>query len=217
MEWPLQCTKEALVRIGEDEPVRAYAVACHHGLEDEARQCAKFALRIPIETIISTNIEELRIMDGSQFQRLLHYRNRCKKVAVSVARRWSWTRTNPLPFWVTETCCPRESRPDAAGTLIYAQGWWFKMMGDMAIELEECSWADVIQPALLLNRFITHHNSLLCGNCRPRAAIEIVAFTTCFSERVREEIDQVSRSSACCSVSLLRRCRVLQVTLTLGD
>ncbi|KAJ3486074.1 hypothetical protein NLI96_g4482 [Meripilus lineatus] len=195
MVWALQRAKEALVRFAQNEPVRAYAVACHHNLEVQARECAKLALRIPLETIISTNIEELRSIDGVEFQRLLHYRSKCRNVAAAVAKGWAWSMPTPplRPFWARENCCPREIRRDVDGNEYYCQPWWFRLMDAVAVELEKSSWDGVLQPSFVFTQFITHHSSVLCTNCRPRAALEIVAFTTRFSERVREAIDQVSK------------------------
>lgn len=64
IDWASQTARKALVALAEDEPLRAYAIACHYGLEAETRRAAVLCLRVPLMSLINSDVPELKLING---------------------------------------------------------------------------------------------------------------------------------------------------------
>ncbi|KAJ3543578.1 hypothetical protein NM688_g5839 [Phlebia brevispora] len=70
--------------------LRAYVLACHFGLADEAMRAARETLNLPKETILTlTSMPELKLIPASSLAHLLEYRQKCMdEVAKIFTPRW---------------------------------------------------------------------------------------------------------------------------------
>ncbi|KIP02223.1 hypothetical protein PHLGIDRAFT_130854 [Phlebiopsis gigantea 11061_1 CR5-6] len=79
MAWVIEQAWKAMRKLAQDEPIRAYAAACRLGLKEEIVHAAKMCLRVPIETILACEAEELEQITSTQLRRLVKYRSDCSK------------------------------------------------------------------------------------------------------------------------------------------
>ncbi|GJE90664.1 hypothetical protein PsYK624_068080 [Phanerochaete sordida] len=189
VEWALDCARAAFVQLAEDEPIRAYAIACRLNLEDEAREAARLCLRIPLATLIDSEVEEIGDIGAKAFKRLLVYRQTCASVVVGRIASWAWVDALCIAapdtkwLWFSDGCCDKMpvNRTDYTGRREVCKKWWDTYMKGVAEKLRSCTWEGAVSSRDGLQHFLRSKN---CYLCRAGAAEHIDQFT----ENLRAEI-----------------------------
>ncbi|EIW79745.1 hypothetical protein CONPUDRAFT_74099 [Coniophora puteana RWD-64-598 SS2] len=78
-------------RFLETNPIGVYCVACHCGLEAEAKAAALQALNIPSLGRPVVEVDELALINIPTYHRLLRYHFKCGEVAAGVSNKDNWS------------------------------------------------------------------------------------------------------------------------------
>ena len=90
VDWALSAACTALKRLAEHEPIHVYVVACQYGLEDVARDAARFCLRLSLREIFDSEVSDLKGLSAEEFRRLLKYRQTCATAVTEHISSWGW-------------------------------------------------------------------------------------------------------------------------------
>lgn len=99
--------------IVEKEPMKVYALACHHGMQHAATIAAKETLLHPMP---GSYIPEFSLMTGSAFYSLIQYRNTCVGLIETLLGSQTFTRENGCRRLVFEWASKMVIDPDTCST-----------------------------------------------------------------------------------------------------
>ena len=153
MEWAIAAANDAFVRCAEDEPLRAYCLACKYDLGDCVRSAARHCLRLSLEHIIDTPPDAFRDVSGADLQRLLQYRKKCRDAVATRILSWAWLRDyyaslGVVPqnkVWAFDCCTHAASRSDDQGVTITSREWWLDHMVQTADKLRASTWEGTVR------------------------------------------------------------------------
>lgn len=212
-----QAARNALVALAAREPVRAYAIACHYGLEAEPRQAALLCLRLPLMSLADPAVDELGLIDCRQLCHLLQYREACRKAVTVRVYSVAWLRKyrqacvvpdRGLLLW-GRTCCGKlEDHQDSLGQDMSIRSWWGLYMKDTVRKLGDCTWEGTVRFQDAVAAFLMSGS---CGNCSAVAFEHLEKLTTAMAKEVAKQIANVRRTFSICVLTrlqyLLRACR----------
>lgn len=85
-----ELARVVIASLAEDQPIRAYAVACRYGFKDVAVRAARACLTMTFDSIVRTNCPELTTVTGSQYQNLLQYHRDCGQKVSQLTSTLDW-------------------------------------------------------------------------------------------------------------------------------
>ncbi|KDQ61494.1 hypothetical protein JAAARDRAFT_150224 [Jaapia argillacea MUCL 33604] len=188
MEELIQWVGERLVdqRFLEEEPARAYVMACRHKVVPLAKAAARWTLQYPI-TKLFEHFDDLQGITADEYLPLLRYHRRCSDdVSLLASRPGSkWTiRTNYVFFSRLCTTCPKYS-----GSVFVSRKsrlvpqWWMDYM-------ESTGEALAIMPCSSVCKGVTLRKALeIARDCQHCS--QSVMDMKLFSDELKEEIDRV--------------------------
>ncbi|EKM51010.1 uncharacterized protein PHACADRAFT_212913 [Phanerochaete carnosa HHB-10118-sp] len=199
-DWALDSARAALVRLAEDNSVKAYAIAYRYGLENEACEAARFSLRLSLDAVINNETEELRDISAKAFQDLLVYRRSCASAVTNHISSWDWVEAcrECMPsavessIWVWErNCCGNlVMQTDHTGRGILAKEWWRRYIKNLVEKLKACTWEGTVRSEEALEHYIRYSGG--CGICRPTVVGQMAHFTWRTQLEVVRQITETS-------------------------
>lgn len=180
-----QLKSDRLLSVG-NTPLRIYALALSHDLEDEVKIAARASLRLPMDTYV----EELEHITAGDYHRLFDYRRRCGESAERVVRDLSWVGED-TQIWF-ETCvgeCRRQQQYQSQGVQVtishnrkrtITARWWLDYMDQVSRTLKERPSSTVATDQELYQVAL-----LSAATCR-----------TCFQSRLFEEFSEFTKKLA---------------------
>jgi hypothetical protein len=194
MEGVEKKIRAALVspRFVEAEPVRVFAIACHHRLDAEARIAARQTLRLPI--LGRPYIPELEHITAGVHHRLQEYHQQCGKVASKVASDLGWIARESFVWLECNEC--KGQRNSTSATLSMTRRvwvvskWWLEYLTSATAALmERPAGATVVSPVLMDEAL---GKASRCTNCRTRAFADMREFGALFAAEVDRVTSEVS-------------------------
>lgn len=201
MEWAHTPACDALRRLAEREPIRAYAVACRYGLKREAEHAALFALRMTVSAIVGEAAQELQSISGEDYRRLLKYRIACQEAVVNHLASGDWEyRLKDIQVegdlvWMHDCIQYRQgSRAPSMYRSTSRSGegrehWWRTYRNRMVDTLKECTWEGAVKPESALSEFI---RSNPCAQCCLAGPEQMLAVSEDLAQEVVTQISSVS-------------------------
>ncbi|KAG5654176.1 hypothetical protein H0H81_006558 [Sphagnurus paluster] len=191
MEGVEKSIREELVatRFLEKEPLRMYAIALRHNLEEETRLAAKATLRLPV--LGRQYFEELEYITAGAHHRLQEYHLKCAEVARRVANNLEWMSADKYVWFECSGEC--RNQPPAVYTpqavtisgnrrKWVLSGWWWEYMALAGTTLAERPSGTTVTDSDLMDDALGKASG--CGFCRGRAFKEMRAFSRAFAAEV---------------------------------
>lgn len=176
-----------LPRFVEAEPVRVFAIACRHGLREEALAAARFAWTRPI---LDENIgRELDHTTGTQFFQLLRYQKRCIQAARTAATDFVWIERTTFCWFQCPSCrgIVGTVGPDRAPWSY--SSWWDSYMKRVADAFENCTWGQKMQDDLFNNIMTDTQNT--CSACYLKVFDDMRVFSRLLQTQIEDTIRKV--------------------------
>jgi hypothetical protein len=170
-------------RFVETEPLRVFALACHYGLDEEARIAARQTLHKPI--IGHAHFTEMKIMTAEHYYRLQEYHILCGQVASGVARNTKWVEKKSFVWFSKHNDSESDGSADSDngddGDDAGVARWWERYMlsAEKALELRPCG-ATVLRTDLMDNAL----KDAKRARCSFRVFTEMRKFGEMFAEKV---------------------------------
>jgi len=136
-----QLTSERLVTT---YPIGVYCIACHFGIESAARAAALKSLNIRSLGRPSPDVEEMELITGPMYHRLLTYHFECGKAAANITDRNNFQWIIDMKYRLPEYCslCRPSNQPYTGLTALPVSSplrpkWFWDMLSGIANELKE--------------------------------------------------------------------------------
>lgn len=186
----------SLGQLASDEPVRVYAIACHYGLEPQARTAAQACLRLPLAHTTGSRVEELQSISGEEFRRLVRYRETCRDAVVNCPYLTRNVNISPhhLPvvpgterhsLWACR-CAERSGPPPSLRPL---PKWWREFTHALTLTLQDDTSPEAIDTQHAVEAFL---RSGACQACREVAASQIFQTVAQLRVEISRVIQQVT-------------------------
>jgi hypothetical protein len=210
LDAPAGPVRQLLREHTEQSPLRVYAFAVRHSMEDEARAAARALLRYTLSEIVNQNPPELSDLPLAYYQRLLSFLLRCRRAfsELTVKTRWipegapyerrdpttsavsiEWRRYD-IPPWRRCKSCPQQS--GSAGELNGVRKWWMEFLERAQRELMERPFGDVVKASALLEASYTYCKKDCPICCTPEGVQVMIAFTNWLASSVDQMTNEVS-------------------------
>ncbi|THV02524.1 hypothetical protein K435DRAFT_963035 [Dendrothele bispora CBS 962.96] len=156
----------------ESEPLRLFALACHHGLETEMKIAAKQTLRLPV--VGHEYVEELEHISAGVYHRLQEYHLMCGKLASDVSKiggygNFHWIQ-RPDYVWFTCTKCYRSNHVSIKGDQqVRYTPWWGDAIRSASVVLKDKPSGATLRDPAFMNEFL--EKGAECSFCRGKVAI----------------------------------------------
>ncbi|KAJ3523258.1 hypothetical protein NM688_g8758 [Phlebia brevispora] len=176
--WEI-CEK-TLMQMAEQKPAQTYALAVLCDFEAVVKQAALYCLRLPMPDLLETHIDQLDLVTGQAFRRLLKYRYQCSKAALDYVSSWS-KMGSPENYWenMCSRCSPLVPRTDRAGSIRHIHTWWDQYLTKITGDLERCAWDGMVNVEEAQKFFIEGLPLSACtGHYRTVVAAQLTAFLT---------------------------------------
>jgi hypothetical protein len=214
MKGPICVLKQRLATYAPTFPMRVYAIAVSHGLEEEARIAAKASLRYTLKDLNGQDARELSDVPALSYQRLIRYILRCQEEYSSLAVKFDWLPAGtpseqqdtisdrPSLHWDSQTSPPWISceHCNSHGNAVYlvsqqnnvtVKQWWISLVQRAQTQLTQRPSGDVIRMASFLTPSFSQMNSN-CTKCRlPRGMQTIKAFISYLAAEVDRKTAEV--------------------------
>ncbi|EIN03897.1 hypothetical protein PUNSTDRAFT_139202 [Punctularia strigosozonata HHB-11173 SS5] len=214
--------RHSLSKHASAAPMRVYAIAVSHGLEDEARIAARASLRFTLKDLTLQGARELSSIPALSYQHLMQYILRCEAEFSTLATNLSWipvgtpsiddSAASPrssvqwnaanLPPWVTCQYCPAEKVvPYQAlpnGGVHFPKQWWMSLVQSARQQLIERPTGDVVRaPSFIDASFDQMAQN--CLTCRlPRAVQSLKAFLHYLASEVDTKTTEIAMNTRFC-------------------
>jgi hypothetical protein len=205
--------KQLLREHVDQSPVRVYALAVRHSMEDEARAAARVSLRYTLSEIAAQVPPELFDLPSIYYQRLLSFMLQCRREFSKFAVDLTWIpmgepceRSDPVtsvvsvqwngakrPPWMTCRSCENHNASVVIGpqqTQCTVKKWWMDFMEGAQKELTERPFGDVVKASALLEASYGQTN---CSICCMRSGVQaMTAFINWLASNVDQKTNDVS-------------------------
>jgi hypothetical protein len=205
--------KQLLREHAHQSPVRVYAFAVRHSLEDEARAAARASLRHTLSEIAAQNPPELFDLPSTYYQRLLSFMLQCRRAFSKFAVDMTWIPMGEpcewrdpatlavsvqwdsakRPPWVACRSCPSHDGNVAIGpqqTQCTVKKWWMNFMEGAQKELMERPFGDVVKARALLE---ASYGQVNCSSCSMRSGAQAMnTFVNWLATDVDRKTNEVS-------------------------
>ncbi|GJE90668.1 hypothetical protein PsYK624_068120 [Phanerochaete sordida] len=192
-----------LERLATEEPVKVYAIACYHGLEQIARKAALACLRLPPSHFTNSRLEELRGISAAEYCRLIKYRKDCRDVAVSSPYLTTNPTISPLylpvvPGAVRHSCwtCSCTTSTSSPISLRGLPRWWREYTYALTLSLRDCTSPEAIDTQRAVDAFL---RSGACKECCAVATSQIFLTTAQLRVDITLAINQITLEFEICS------------------
>ncbi|PBK67438.1 hypothetical protein ARMSODRAFT_309194 [Armillaria solidipes] len=193
------------------EPVRLFAISVRYGWQEVCEAAAKNTLFHPPSD--HPSIDELRLITGLDYRRLLDYHKRCGAAAeatvlhTSSSRRNMYWRGIPEPsssWWSAGVCCP-DARSNGCWVSVapwkeyHVHRWLMQYFEDVAQRLKERPRGKTVTDDDIMNKLFS---SISCAPCKATMGTEMRILTDRLSLEVEKVVSQVHLGTPLRSASL---------------
>lgn len=186
MEWPVALVAQSLKELADGQPLRVYAIAQRHGMEELAQYAAKVTLKNPFPGEYCSELEDIT---GGAYYRLVKYRENCSKALGTLTQNLNWMGRRAQYVWfncLNPKCVPAAERYIFEGTI--PKQWWVTWMDSAVGELRKKPCRET---ALMLNTETVSVN-LPCSSCKARAHIDLCKLRRLMADEVKTKLEVVS-------------------------
>ncbi|KAK0192711.1 hypothetical protein F5146DRAFT_1136533 [Armillaria mellea] len=184
------------------EPVHLFAISVHYGWRDVCEAAAKNTLFHPASD--HPSIDELRLITGLDYRRLLDYHKRCGAAAeatvlhASSSKRNMYWRGIPEPssaWWSAGGPCCQDARSNgcwvsvAAWKEYHVHLWLMQYFVDVAQRLKERPRGKTVIDDDIVNRLLS---GISCAPCKATIGTELRILTDRLSSEVEKVVSQVT-------------------------
>ncbi|KAK0220164.1 hypothetical protein IW262DRAFT_1383131 [Armillaria fumosa] len=184
------------------EPVRLFAISVRYGWREVYEAAAKNTLFHPASDHPST--DELRLITGLDYRRLLDYHKRCGAAAEATVLHTSSSRHNmywrgiPEPsssWWSASGPCFPDARTIGCWVSVapwkeyHVHQWLMRYFEDAAQRLKERRRGKTVMDDDIVNRLLS---SISCAPCKATMGTEMRILTERLSSEVENVVSQVS-------------------------
>ncbi|GLB41646.1 putative BTB/POZ domain containing protein [Lyophyllum shimeji] len=174
-------------RFIEAQPLRVFAIACHFGWAKEAGEAARCTLRQAADIWV----DELELISGATYHRLLRYRRKCAAAASRVVLALTRGPADESDWvWDEHTWCVAHRSSAHKGTCPGPREWWLSWMNEVEDLLRERPCGETVKKADLL-RVSGLPTVALCDNCAESVARELEDYTHVLARLVDRAISGV--------------------------
>ncbi|TCD67380.1 hypothetical protein EIP91_012415 [Steccherinum ochraceum] len=190
MEWSAALVAQSLKELADNQPVRVYAVAQRHGMQELAQYAARVGLKKPL---LDGYCSELEDITGAAFYRLVQYREKCSNVLRTITEDLKWLDRPAEYMWFV---CQNPGCEYAEGEEMKFRGcrpkrWWVLWMDHALDELEKRPCRET---ALTMN-IEKVLRGISCVKCLPRAYMDLSKLKQLLAYEVDRKLDEVSSRS----------------------
>ncbi|KAK0480637.1 hypothetical protein IW261DRAFT_1563320 [Armillaria novae-zelandiae] len=184
------------------EPVRLFAISVRHGWREVCEAAAKSTLFHPASD--HPSIDELRLITGLDYQRLLDYHKRCGAAAEATVLHTFYSRRNmywrgipePSSSWwnIDGAVCCRDTRNVGCWVNVtprkgyYVHQWLLQYFEDVAQRLKERPRGKTVMDDDIVNRLLS---TVSCAPCKATMGTEMRILTDRLSSEVEKVVSQV--------------------------
>ncbi|KAG5654172.1 hypothetical protein H0H81_006554 [Sphagnurus paluster] len=165
-------------RFIEQQPLRVYAIACRYGWIKEAREAARNTLRYPADTPL---VDELELISGGTYHRLLQYRKECGETASSAVAALAMQRPASLGGWVWDECTACVAGKKVC---VGPRSCWLEWMLAVADIVRERPCGDMVRKAHL-------KDVKICAECMRDVMEHIEDYMVVLGGKVEKQIAKV--------------------------
>ncbi|EGN92890.1 hypothetical protein SERLA73DRAFT_79239 [Serpula lacrymans var. lacrymans S7.3] len=180
MKAVVKCLSWNLESLAEAEPMRVFALATQHGLNEAAQKAAFNTLKVPFGGWGA--FPELECVTGGDLQRLFQYHTACGRLASSTLKDWF--------FKVDKAYCWYNcSSGKIWNGSQYVSNWWQTFTEGLAVVLEKKPLGATVEEGELASKALVAAS--LCPNCRTIAPADMERFRRAFAARLDEEMSKI--------------------------
>ncbi len=186
-----------LAKHTEENPLRAYILACRANSLPEAQRAAVACLSRPFEEIIASPDPDIRHLSALAFKSLLVYYNKCRQTAASVLSNCRFPWSTGVYCWFSayghDNICVEESYQrfwygEGLRSTVYPRKWWFDLMNAAVNHLMHN--APPLSPNLV--EVITFPKNLPCNYCRVSSGDDLHRFIRALEKEIEKQVRAVS-------------------------
>ncbi|KDQ61495.1 hypothetical protein JAAARDRAFT_171723 [Jaapia argillacea MUCL 33604] len=184
-------------RFLEDEPVRAYAIACRYRLDPLAKAAAIWTLRYPRADLdIHADHHELEAITAGAFVRLMKFHRRCSEVVSALVNHTqspglSWISTFQYNFFTCTSCHHHRSKVRFGLSQSVAK-WFLQYLVHVGEVLQIRPCKSVIMEDEVTGKALNIARES-CSRCGPAAQMDLKLFSEVFGEEIDRVISEVSK------------------------
>jgi len=171
------------------DPVRVFAIACHHRLKAEAELAAGATCFMPL--LQRPYGPELEFITGGQLYQLLQYHENCLEPVKKIATDFTWIEQTSFCWFNCIYCGGRYEKVGPNGQNLRVDNWWYNYMQAVAGALNNRAWDEAKINDLMETALKSAHM-----NCGPgdgiawRARAQLPEFRDIMRAKIKEVVSQ---------------------------
>jgi hypothetical protein len=184
MERVVKKAREWLVatRFLDVDPVRVFAVACHHRLREEAKLAAAATTSMPL--VNRPYGAELELITGGQLDQLLQYHENSAKEVQKILTDFTWIEQTSFGWFQCRFC------PITSGLPFKVDRWWSNYMKEVWEAWRNRSWDEATNCDLIYKALKQSGSN--CGGEEGRAQRDMEVFRGILKAKIKEVLLKVS-------------------------